>query len=155
LLIALDQLTGPHVRVSVGFVLPVALAAYRWGWAPAIGLGLALGFSRVWLVAGSQMPWLVLPELVNLGLSLMVFLAVAAAARHLGRSRAGLPRQRPTLPVCGGCGRVKNAAGRWERFERLVSTVDSADFRHTVCPECERRVSGAHLPRSGPPRRGA
>ncbi|HSE67974.1 MAG TPA: hypothetical protein VLB12_13385 [Gemmatimonadales bacterium] len=139
LLLTLDGLTGPYIRISTVFVLPVAVVAYRWGWPAAVALGLLVGLSRLWLVADSESPWLVLPEIANLGLSITVFLFVAFGVHHLRVSRSRAHPPHPTLPVCGGCGRVKNPTGRWVRFERLVSTVTAADFRHTVCPECEQR----------------
>ncbi|HEY7027320.1 MAG TPA: hypothetical protein VH438_06920 [Gemmatimonadales bacterium] len=138
LLMTLDRVTGPYIRVSILFVLPVAVVAYRWGWSAAVAFGLLAALSRLWLVADSESPWLVLPEMANFALSVAVFLSVATGVRYLRQRRAHALN--PTLAVCGGCGRVKNA-GRWVRFERVVSMVTSADFRHTVCPDCEQRFS--------------
>jgi hypothetical protein len=148
LLLTLDRLTGPYVRVSIVFVLPVAVVAYRWGWSAAVAFGLLAGLSRLWLVADSESPWLVPPEIANLALSMAVFLSVATGVRYLRNGRAH--PLHPTLAVCGGCGRVRNA-GRWVRFERMVSMVTSADFRHTVCPDCEQRFGapGSTFPRQG------
>lgn len=150
-LIALDRVTGPFIRVSIGFVLPVAIVAYRWNWPAGLGLGLLLGVSRLLLVLGSDTPWLVASEVVNLGLSLLIFGAVAAAARQLARARNAAAEGGRSLPVCGGCGRVRDAAGRWVRFERFVTSVAAATFSHTVCPECESRFGGAGSPRSPSP----
>jgi hypothetical protein len=141
-LIVLDRATGPYIRVSVAFVLPVALVAFRWGWLGGLGVGLLLGASRVWLVLGSDMPGLVLPEVVNLGLNLLVFTGVAVAADFVARER-GRDGRDATLPVCGGCGRVRDGTGRWRRFESVVTAVTTASFAHTVCPECESRFAAS------------
>jgi hypothetical protein len=135
-LIVLDHLTGPHVRVSIWFVLPVGMVAYRWGWQAGAGLGVLFGISRLWLSLGLDTPWLVRPELVNLGLSLVAFAAVAVAAQHAARAREQTDQNVGELPVCGGCGRVQDPSGRWLRFENFVTTVAKARFRHTLCPEC-------------------
>jgi hypothetical protein len=147
-LMVLDQVTGPYVRVSVVFVIPVALAAYRWNWMIGTVVGTLLGSSRVWLVLRSQAPWLVLPELVNLGLSLLLFTAVAVTAQRL-RTRLG--RMAPTrlLTICGGCGRVREGEGAWRRFERLVSTITTAQFAHTVCPDCAARYESTSASHPG------
>lgn len=139
-LVALDHITGPYVRVSIGFVLPVAMVAYRWDWTAGLGLGLILGVSRVWLSLG-QAPWLVLSELVNLALSLLVFGLAAVAADLLARWRTTLRTE--AFPICGGCARIRDGDGHWRRFESRVSTVTTATFTHTVCPECEARFSPA------------
>lgn len=150
-LIALDQATGPFVRISIGFVFPVALVAYHWGILPALGLGLVLGASRVWLVLLSPSPWLVGPELVNLGLNLLVFSAVAWVVRQWARARVARTTEPVSLPVCGGCGRVRAQSGRWLRFESFVTSVTSASFVHTICPECESAFSRTTLHRQLPP----
>ena len=143
-LIILDHLTGPHVRVSIWFVLPVGMVAYRWGWQAGMGLGVVFGISRLWLALGLDTPWLVGPELVNLSLSLLVFAAVALAAQHAARIREQAEHSAADLPVCRGCGRVQDASGRWLRFENFVTTVAGARFRQTLCPECD-----AASPRTG------
>jgi len=139
-LVALDHLTGPFIRVSIGFVVPVGLVAYRWSWRLALGLGLLLGASSIWLVLGSDAPWLVAPEAVNFGLSLLIFGAVAAAGRELARSRSPSGPPAGPLSVCGGCGRVRDDSGRWGRLENVVSHDTTAVVGPAVCPECEMRA---------------
>ncbi len=148
-LMLLDRVTGPYVRVSLAFVVPVALAAYRWNWMIGLTVGVVLGSSRVWLVLGSDAPWLVLPELANLAMSLLLFAVVAVVAQRFGRrwERAGRTH---LFAVCGGCGRIREGEGHWQRFERLVSDMTTARFAHTVCPECEARYGGPHAPASRP-----
>lgn len=152
LLMVLDQATGPYIRVSLVFVVPVALAAYRWNWMVGITVGVLLASSRVWLVLRSSAPWLVLPELANLGMSLVLFAVVSVVAQRRGL-RSSRPDGSPVLAVCGGCGRVRDVRhGGWRRFERLVSTVTTARFDHTVCPECEAHSGSAPASPPGPSR---
>jgi xanthine/uracil permease len=141
-LILLDRATGPYVRVSAVFVIPVALAAYRWNWMIGLTVGMVLASSRLWLVLGTSASWLVLPELVNLGISLFLFAVVAVLAQRL---RTRLTRATPSrvLAICGGCGRVREGSSGWRRLERLAPTIAAARFVHTVCPECESRYGSA------------
>lgn len=136
-LVTVDQLTGPFIRVTLGFALMVAVVAYRWNWPVAVSLGFLFGVSRLWLVLGSDVPWLVAPEVVNFGVNLLLFGAVAATVRFVVRPDPALSQD--AVPVCGGCGRVRDTSARWIRFESFVTTVASARFHHTVCPECESR----------------
>ena len=40
------------------------------------------------------------------------------------------------LPVCMHCKKIRDEAGRWERFEAYISLHSEADFSHGICPEC-------------------
>lgn len=141
-LVALDRVTGPYVRVSLLFVLPVALVAFRWGVPGALGLGGLLLVSRIWLVIATGDYWLVLPEVANLALGLIVFAVIGIAARELRRTRALVARAPVPLAVCGGCGRIRGREGRWHGFVQVVTRLKAARFRHTLCPECEHAFAG-------------
>lgn len=148
ILVAVDHLTGPFIRMTMGFAVAVAVAAYRWDWPAGIGLGVMFGISRLWLVLQSQVPWLVAPEAVNFLLNLLLFSAVAVAVPKLARRSRSL--RSGTFPVCGGCGRVRDLDGRWMRFESFVTAVLQARFHHTVCPDCESRLARPGLGHAPP-----
>ncbi len=141
-LVALDWVTGPYVRVSLLFIFPVALVAFRWGVPGALGLGVLLLVSRIWLVIASGDYWLVLPEVANLALGLIVFAVIGIAACELRRTRALVARAPVPLAVCGGCGRIRGREGRWHGFVQVVTRLKAARFRHTLCPECEHAFAG-------------
>ncbi|HEY9069412.1 MAG TPA: PAS domain-containing protein [Candidatus Ozemobacteraceae bacterium] len=46
------------------------------------------------------------------------------------------------LPICSSCKRIRDEAGHWERVEEYVKNRSHADFSHSICPECTRRLYG-------------
>lgn len=44
------------------------------------------------------------------------------------------------LPICANCKRIRNDAGDWERMESYVGKRSDAEFSHSICPECTRKL---------------
>lgn len=44
------------------------------------------------------------------------------------------------LPVCSNCKRIRNEQGDWERIEAYIRDRSEADFSHSICPECARKI---------------
>lgn len=42
------------------------------------------------------------------------------------------------LPICSYCKRIRNASGAWEYIEQFIRSHTTADFTHSICPECSR-----------------
>lgn len=40
------------------------------------------------------------------------------------------------IPICANCKKVRNDQGYWEQVETYIMEHSSADFSHSVCPEC-------------------
>lgn len=51
------------------------------------------------------------------------------------------------LPICGGCKRIRNDEGYWERLERYLADRSGATFSHGLCPSCEARFDEEEPPR--------
>jgi CheY-like chemotaxis protein len=43
------------------------------------------------------------------------------------------------LPICAACKRIRDH-GDWRQIEDYISTHSEADFSHSICPECARKL---------------
>lgn len=44
------------------------------------------------------------------------------------------------LPICSLCKKIRDAQGRWTQMERYIRDHSQAEFSHSVCPDCERKL---------------
>lgn len=44
------------------------------------------------------------------------------------------------LPVCSSCKKIRNEEGDWERIEVYIRDRSEADFSHSICPECAKKM---------------
>lgn len=42
------------------------------------------------------------------------------------------------LPICSVCKKVRNDKGYWEHVEKYIAMRSSAQFTHTMCPDCHK-----------------
>jgi two-component system cell cycle sensor histidine kinase/response regulator CckA len=54
------------------------------------------------------------------------------------------------LPVCAFCHKIRDANGKWERFETYIRSRTDADFTHGFCPECIEAHYGVMKPHPKP-----
>ncbi|MFZ5584308.1 MAG: MASE3 domain-containing protein [Thermodesulfobacteriota bacterium] len=44
------------------------------------------------------------------------------------------------LPICASCKRVRDDKGYWNQIEAYISRHSQAEFSHSICPDCARRL---------------
>lgn len=44
------------------------------------------------------------------------------------------------LPICAACKKVRDDKGYWSQIEAYVSEHSEAEFTHSICPECARKL---------------
>ena len=44
------------------------------------------------------------------------------------------------IPICSSCKKVRNDSGYWEQVEAYISTRSEAEFSHSICPDCAKRL---------------
>jgi len=47
------------------------------------------------------------------------------------------------LPICASCKKIRDDGGYWSQIEEYVRDHSNADFSHSICPDCARRLYGA------------
>jgi len=44
------------------------------------------------------------------------------------------------LPICASCKRIRDDQGYWQQVEEYVSEHTEAEFTHSICPDCMKRL---------------
>jgi PAS domain S-box-containing protein len=44
------------------------------------------------------------------------------------------------LPICSACKKIRDDKGYWSQIEAYVSEHSEAEFTHSICPECARKL---------------
>ena len=44
------------------------------------------------------------------------------------------------LPICSSCKKIRNDDGYWEQVEVYVRDRSNADFSHSLCPDCVKKL---------------
>jgi len=49
------------------------------------------------------------------------------------------------LPICSHCKKIRDDQGNWEKVEKYIHDRSEAEFSHSICPECAKKVWGGYL----------
>lgn len=44
------------------------------------------------------------------------------------------------LPICASCKKIRGDDGYWNSVEKYIGEHSEAEFTHSICPDCERRL---------------
>jgi GAF domain-containing protein len=44
------------------------------------------------------------------------------------------------LPICASCKRIRDDKGYWQQIEGYIQEHSEAEFSHSICPECTRKL---------------
>jgi len=44
------------------------------------------------------------------------------------------------LPICASCKKIRNDAGYWTQIESYIRDHSEAEFSHSICPECMKKL---------------
>jgi hypothetical protein len=44
------------------------------------------------------------------------------------------------LPICSACKNVRDDQGYWKQIEVFISKHSEAEFTHSICPECAKKM---------------
>ena len=44
------------------------------------------------------------------------------------------------LPICASCKKIRDDKGYWNQIESYIHDHSEADFSHSICPECARKL---------------
>ncbi|MBF0121057.1 MAG: hypothetical protein HQK79_19680 [Desulfobacterales bacterium] len=45
-----------------------------------------------------------------------------------------------TLPICASCKKIRDKKNHWHQIESYIKNNSEADFTHTICPECAKKL---------------
>ncbi len=49
------------------------------------------------------------------------------------------------LPICSGCKKIRDDEGYWKQVEVYVRDHSDADFTHSICPDCAKKIYGEFI----------
>lgn len=44
------------------------------------------------------------------------------------------------LPICASCNMIRDEGGRWQQLENFICEHSEAEFSHSLCPECFKKL---------------
>jgi len=50
------------------------------------------------------------------------------------------------LPICASCKKIRDDKGYWKQIENFISEHSEAEFSHSICPDCARKLYPDFLP---------
>ena len=59
---------------------------------------------------------------------------------ELERALSEIKRLRGILPICAECKRIRDDAGYWHQVELYIREHSEAEFSHSICPDCMRKL---------------
>jgi len=59
---------------------------------------------------------------------------------ELQNALAKIKTLRGLIPICANCKKIRNDEGYWQQVEIYVKDHSEAEFTHSVCPECMKKL---------------
>jgi hypothetical protein len=143
LLLAFDYFTGLYTLLPALYVVPVTLAAWYSGLAPAMALAALTPVAHIafQLAQGTSEP--LAPLVAAASLRAAVIGVMALWFDRLSKHERELARHVETLEgllhICTFCKNIRNEAGEWERLGKAISARSDTTFSHGYCPDCITR----------------
>ena len=145
-ILAADFSTGPIIQFPFLFLAPVALASWYNGWRWGLAFALVLSLARFWFATLWPVPWSLVASGINTVIRIAVLGAFALLIDRVATEHRRLAQElrvlRGILPICSACKKIRTADGSWQQIEQYIRTHSEAEFTHSICPECARRLYG-------------
>lgn len=118
-------------------------------------------FEHLVEVVHTYEPWN-LDEVFTISLFLVIALAVFAVRRwreavlsetqlrlqneRLRDAISEIHRLRGILPICAACKKIRDDNGYWHQVEVYIRDHSEADFSHSICPDCMKKLYPEYQP---------
>jgi hypothetical protein len=73
------------------------------------------------------------------------------AVREREKALEELKILRGYLPICAACKKIRNDAGYWTQIEAYIRDHSEANFTHSICPECSKKLYPEFFHEEEPP----
>lgn len=60
--------------------------------------------------------------------------------RELRKALADVNTLSGLLPICSSCKKIRDDSGYWTQIESYIRDHSEADFTHSICPDCARKL---------------
>lgn len=76
----------------------------------------------------------------EISIELIIFIGVVALEIYLFRSLfRRIKILEGFLPICANCKKIRNQ-DQWEQIEKYISENSLAQFSHSLCPDCQKKL---------------
>ncbi len=63
-----------------------------------------------------------------------------ALIAELSKALANIKTLKGLLPICASCKKIRDDKGYWEQIETYVRDHSEANFSHSICPDCMKKL---------------
>lgn len=60
--------------------------------------------------------------------------------QELERTLSEVKTLQGLLPICAACKKIRDDKGYWNQIEKYITDRSEAQFSHSICPDCARRL---------------
>ena len=150
-----DWQTGYELNFFVFYFAPLSMAAWFLGF--GFSVALAVLSAVVWygadMLSGhvySSPFYAVWNTTIRLAAFLTIGWAISRVRRALDHEHHTVEELRRALseikvlegllPICAQCKKIRNPEGVWQQMEAYIQRHSKAQFTHTYCPACAKKV---------------
>lgn len=65
---------------------------------------------------------------------------------ELQEALAQVKRLSGFIPICASCKKIRDDSGYWQQIEKYIRDHSEADFSHSICPECVKKLYPDYIP---------
>lgn len=155
ILAVLDYFTGIAMNFFIFYYIPIAISAWYAGRNSSIILSVlsAIAWGTVDVLSDHMYPhWSY--YLWNSGIRFGSFLIIAVVlskikslldlektlSANLQKALDEVNLLKGFLPICASCKNIRNEKGLWEQVEQYIRNHSEAEFTHTLCPDCAKKL---------------
>ncbi|MBN2402776.1 MAG: hypothetical protein JXN64_10290 [Spirochaetes bacterium] len=139
-----DYITGWFIQFPIVYILPVGIAAWHLKKSAAYTLAILLPSTRIafhFLWNEIQILSVVFTNTLIFMATLLIYVYLIILIAH---QRKELEKEvnilEGILPICASCKKIQNKDGSWEQIEGFIQRHSEADFSHSICPDCMKKL---------------
>ncbi|UCB44786.1 MAG: hypothetical protein JSV25_11270 [Spirochaetota bacterium] len=142
---------GP-IWLSALVLIPVTVFAFLYGLPGGLALAVLSGpLSRLLFILFQRTPMTALTDII-MGWSVSIVFGVIigylrdltlkykGTSEKLSRAISEVRRLSGLLPICAHCKNIRNDEGYWQKVEDYLSDHSDAEFSHSLCPACMKKL---------------
>jgi hypothetical protein len=151
----IDYITGIELNFFVFYYIPISIAAWYIDkkWAIINSVLSALTWTSIDIISQhnyshwSLFFWnggIRFISYITLAVGLFLIRKLLEVEKDLTRSLQitleEIKMLKGFLPICASCKNIRNDRGYWEKIEQYISSHSEAEFTHTLCPDCVKKL---------------
>ncbi len=151
----IDYVTGIEFALFLFYYIPISISAWyvNRNWALFNSFLSALIWTAIDMLLQHNYPhWSLV--IWNGGIRFISYITIAMGlsiirrlletekqlTRNLQKNLEEIKILKGFLPICASCKNIRNDRGYWEQIEHYIASRSEAEFTHTLCPDCTKKL---------------